>query len=245
MSAPEVLLFTIDAGGGHRAAARALAAAAEETGAPFRLRVVSFQETLLPLDVLKRATGVSARGRLQPHPAAARERAHGAAPPADARGDPRAATRPRADAGRLAPRAAAAGRRRLGLPELQRRAARRDPRGPARRAARRGAHRPRGLPAPLLDRARDRPRGRGHRRGRASRRVAIGIPAARVTRVSGMVLHPRFYGAGGPEARARARAGLRPGRRRLRGDAFSSGARARPRWRRSRSGCWRRTRPCG
>jgi UDP-N-acetylglucosamine:LPS N-acetylglucosamine transferase len=37
---------------------------------------------------------------------------------------------------------------------------------------------------------------------------AIGIPAARVSRVSGMVLHPRFYGAGGPEARARARAGL-------------------------------------
>ena len=59
MSAPEVLLFTIDAGGGHRAAARALAAAAEETGAPFRLRVESFQQTLLPLDVLKRATGLS------------------------------------------------------------------------------------------------------------------------------------------------------------------------------------------
>jgi len=59
MSAPEVLLFTIDAGGGHRAAARALAAAAEETGAPFRFRVESFQQTLLPLDVLKRATGLS------------------------------------------------------------------------------------------------------------------------------------------------------------------------------------------
>jgi 1,2-diacylglycerol 3-beta-galactosyltransferase len=58
-SAPEVLLFTIDAGGGHRAAARALAAAAEETGARFRLRVESFQQALLPLDVLKRATGVS------------------------------------------------------------------------------------------------------------------------------------------------------------------------------------------
>jgi 1,2-diacylglycerol 3-beta-galactosyltransferase len=56
---PEVLLFTIDAGGGHRAAARALVAAAEETGAPFRFRVESFQETLLPLDVLRRVTGVS------------------------------------------------------------------------------------------------------------------------------------------------------------------------------------------
>jgi hypothetical protein len=39
LSAPEVLLFTIDAGGGHRAAARALAAAAEETGVSFRFRV--------------------------------------------------------------------------------------------------------------------------------------------------------------------------------------------------------------
>jgi len=55
----EVLLFTIDAGGGHRAAARALQAAVEETGVPVRLRVLSFQETLLPLDVLKRVTGVS------------------------------------------------------------------------------------------------------------------------------------------------------------------------------------------
>jgi Monogalactosyldiacylglycerol (MGDG) synthase len=59
MSGPEVLLFTIDAGGGHRAAARALVAAAEETGAPFRFRVESFQETLLSLDVLKRTTGLS------------------------------------------------------------------------------------------------------------------------------------------------------------------------------------------
>ena len=58
-SAPEVLLFTIDAGGGHRAAARALEAAAEEARASFRFRVESFQQTLLPLDVLKRATGVS------------------------------------------------------------------------------------------------------------------------------------------------------------------------------------------
>ncbi len=54
-----VLLFTIDAGGGHRAAARALVAAAEEKGAPFRFQVESFQEILLPLDLLRRATGVS------------------------------------------------------------------------------------------------------------------------------------------------------------------------------------------
>ena len=54
-----MLLFTIDAGGGHRAAARALVAAAEETGSPVRFRVENFQELLLPLDVLKRLTGVS------------------------------------------------------------------------------------------------------------------------------------------------------------------------------------------
>ena len=54
-----VLLFTIDAGGGHRAAARALVAAAEETASPVRFRVENFQELLLPLDVLKRLTGVS------------------------------------------------------------------------------------------------------------------------------------------------------------------------------------------
>jgi 1,2-diacylglycerol 3-beta-galactosyltransferase len=54
-----VLLFTIDAGGGHRAAARALVAAADETGSPVRFRVENFQELLLPLDALKRLTGVS------------------------------------------------------------------------------------------------------------------------------------------------------------------------------------------
>jgi UDP-N-acetylglucosamine:LPS N-acetylglucosamine transferase len=54
-----VLLFTIDAGGGHRAAARALVAAAEERQAPFELRVESFQQLLLPLDLLKRTTGLS------------------------------------------------------------------------------------------------------------------------------------------------------------------------------------------
>ena len=54
-----MLLFTIDAGGGHRAAARALVAAAEEKDAPFRFQVESIQEILLPLDVLRRATGVS------------------------------------------------------------------------------------------------------------------------------------------------------------------------------------------
>lgn len=56
---PQVLLFTIDAGGGHRAAARALAAAVEETSPGFTLRVESFQQLLLGLDLLRRLTGLS------------------------------------------------------------------------------------------------------------------------------------------------------------------------------------------
>jgi 1,2-diacylglycerol 3-beta-galactosyltransferase len=55
----QVLLFTIDAGGGHRAAARALVAAAEETRTPWTFRVESFQRILVRLDILKRWTGVS------------------------------------------------------------------------------------------------------------------------------------------------------------------------------------------
>jgi hypothetical protein len=55
----EVLLFTIDAGGGHRSATRALVEAAAETGTPWSFRVESFQEILLRLDLLKRLTGAS------------------------------------------------------------------------------------------------------------------------------------------------------------------------------------------
>ena len=55
----QVLLFTIDAGGGHRSAARALVAAAEETETRWTFQVESFQKTLLPQDLLKRLTGVS------------------------------------------------------------------------------------------------------------------------------------------------------------------------------------------
>src|SRR6185369_3546745 len=57
--APEVFLLTVDAGGGHRAAANALVAARDETEPPWRFRVANLQEVLAPLDVLKRATGLS------------------------------------------------------------------------------------------------------------------------------------------------------------------------------------------
>ena len=55
---PEVLVFVVDAGGGHRATANALLAAAA-TESRFRLSVVSLEEVLEPLDVVKKATGVS------------------------------------------------------------------------------------------------------------------------------------------------------------------------------------------
>jgi 1,2-diacylglycerol 3-beta-galactosyltransferase len=56
---PEVFLLTVDAGGGHRAAANALLAAREEEGCPWRFRVANLQEVLAPLDLLKRSTGLS------------------------------------------------------------------------------------------------------------------------------------------------------------------------------------------
>src|SRR5262245_14580241 len=56
---PEILVFMVDAGGGHRAAARALVAAAEEKRAPFSLRVLNLQEILAPEDLVKRSTGLS------------------------------------------------------------------------------------------------------------------------------------------------------------------------------------------
>jgi glycosyltransferase involved in cell wall biosynthesis len=57
-SLPEVALFLVDAGGGHRATANALVAAAEARGCPWRFRVTSIQAVLNRLDVVRRATGL-------------------------------------------------------------------------------------------------------------------------------------------------------------------------------------------
>ena len=57
----EALVFVIDAGGGHRAAANALVAASQAEHR-FRLHVTSLQEVLEPMDVLKRTTGLSIEG---------------------------------------------------------------------------------------------------------------------------------------------------------------------------------------
>jgi 1,2-diacylglycerol 3-beta-galactosyltransferase len=55
---PEVLLLIVDAGGGHRAAANALLAAAERVRPPFRPRVESLQRVFAPLDPLRRVFGL-------------------------------------------------------------------------------------------------------------------------------------------------------------------------------------------
>jgi len=56
--APAVVLYMVDAGGGHRSAAESLLAAAEAEGCPWRFQVVNLQEVLAPLDVLRRLTGL-------------------------------------------------------------------------------------------------------------------------------------------------------------------------------------------
>jgi UDP-N-acetylglucosamine:LPS N-acetylglucosamine transferase len=58
-AAPEVLLLIVDAGGGHRAAARALAAAGEARRVPWTFRILGAQDLFAPLDVARRLTGSS------------------------------------------------------------------------------------------------------------------------------------------------------------------------------------------
>jgi UDP-N-acetylglucosamine:LPS N-acetylglucosamine transferase len=204
MSLPEVLLFMIDAGGGHRAAARALAAAAEETGAPFRFRVESFQQTLLPLDVLKRTTGLSLEDAYN---AILRRRWNALMVPllrvmhAAIQVRRPAIVRTLAAWLRDQPRPAAV----LSvMPNFN---------GVMRDAIREAIP---GVPlvVVLTDLADFPPRfwiepgidrvvvGTDEAREQA---LAIGIPEERVVRVSGMVMHPRFYRAGGPEVRDRTR----------------------------------------
>jgi hypothetical protein len=207
MSDPEVLLFTIDAGGGHRAAARALVTAAEETGAPFRFRVESFQQTLLPLDLLKQATGLSLEDAynliLRRHASALMvpllRVMHGAI---RVRRD--AIVRTLAGWLRQQPRPAAVV---SVMPNFN---------GVMRDAIREAIP---GTPlvVVLTDFADFPPRfwiepgldrvvvGTDEARAQA---LATGIPPEKVARVSGMVMNPRFYRAGGPSVRGRVRGEL-------------------------------------
>ena len=207
MSGPEVLLFTIDAGGGHRAAARALVAAAEETAAPFRFRVESFQQTLLPLDLLKRVAGVSLedaynlilRRRWNALMVPLLMVMHGAI-----RARRPAIVRTLAAWLRQQPRPAAVV---SVFPNFN---------GILRDAIREAIP---GTPlvVVLTDLADFPPRfwiepgldrvvvGTDEARDQA---LALGIPRERVSRVSGMILHPRFYRAGEPSVRGRVRGEL-------------------------------------
>src|SRR5262245_2955888 len=58
-AAPDVLLVLTDAGGGHRATANALIAAAEEQRSPLRLRVLRLQDALAPADFTRGLLGRS------------------------------------------------------------------------------------------------------------------------------------------------------------------------------------------
>jgi hypothetical protein len=206
-SDPEVLLFTIDAGGGHRAAARALAAAAEEAKAPFRLRVESFQRVLIELDVLKRATGFSIEDGYN---WILRRRWNATMVPllrvvhAAIRVRRRAIVRTLAAWLRRQPRPAVVVSVMPNFNGVMRDAIREVVPGTP-------------LVVVLTDFADFPPRfwiepgldrvvvGTDEARAQA---LAIGIPPGRVSRVSGMVMHPRFYRAGGPSVRGRVRGEL-------------------------------------
>ena len=205
-----VLLFTIDAGGGHRAAARALVAAAEETGAPFRFRVESFQEILLPLDVLRRITGISleaAYNLILKHRASALMVPLLRLMHAGIRVRRRALVRTLASWLRRQPRPEAVV---SVFPNFN---------GVLRDAVREAIpdvplvvvltdfadFPPRFWIEPGLDRVVV-----GSPEA-AEQALALGIPAERVSQVSGMILHPRFYRGGGPEVRERVRSELELG----------------------------------
>ena len=205
-----VLLFTIDAGGGHRAAARALVAAAEEQKAPFSFRVENFQELLLPLDLLKRTTGLSLEAAYN---LILRRRASVLMVPllrvmhAAIRIRKRTLVRTLADWLRREPRPQAVV---SVFPNFN---------GVLRDAL---AEALPGVPlvVVLTDLADFPPRfwiepglGRvvvGTPEAAAQAR-SLGIPEARLSQVSGMILHPRFYRAASPELRERVRGELGAG----------------------------------
>lgn len=201
--APEVLLFVIDAGGGHRAAANALLAAAGQVGAPFRPRLVNLQEVLAPLDFTRRLTGMPME---QAYNAMVRRGMTRFLGPMLKVFQATIRWRQRALSERLA--AYLAGPRPAAVVSLL-------PNFNAvfRDAVRR-AHP--GVPFVVLltDLADFPPHfwiepgvdrvivGSEHAVAQA---MGLGIPRPRVSRISGMLLHPRFYPCRGPAERARVR----------------------------------------
>ncbi len=200
---PEVLLLVVDAGGGHRSASRALLAAAEEKQVPWRFRVESLETLLGSLDFLRKGTGLSIE---EGYNLILRRRWTALLMPLL----------------RLLHGLITVRRRAL-VRELRRQLAGRRPaavlsvipnfNGIVRDAL--AAEHP-GVPLLVLltDFADFPPRfwiepdlsrvivGTDEA---ARQALTIGIPPERISRVSGMVLHPRFYGTGRAEARARVR----------------------------------------
>lgn len=200
---PEVVLFILDAGGGHRSAAKALVAAAEAQARPWRFRVVNLQDVLAPLDFGRQLTGQSME---QTYNAMIRRRQTLFLVPllrvlqwlirlrqstlCDLLG---------AHLGERPPRLVISL-----IPNFN---------GVIRDAVRRclpgtpffvlltdfADFPPRFWMEPGVDRVIV-----GSDRA-AAQALEIGLPAERVTRTSGMVLHPRFYPAPGPDVRARVR----------------------------------------
>jgi 1,2-diacylglycerol 3-beta-galactosyltransferase len=206
-----VLLFVIDAGGGHRAAANALVAAASQTGRAWRFHEVKLQEALSAFDFTRRLTG---RTMEETYNAIVRKRrTRFLVPMLRALHATIALLRPRLSAelaGQLAPLRPLAAV--SVLPNFNGVIA----------DALRAAHP--GVPfLVLLTDFADFPKHFWIEPGvdrvivgsdaAAAQARALGVPADRVSRTSGMVLHPRFYPRAGTEARARVREGLgfRPG----------------------------------
>lgn len=203
---PEVALFILDAGGGHRSAAKALVAAAESQRRPWRFRVVNLQDVLESLDFGRKLTG---RSMEQIYNAMIRRR----------------------QTLLLAPLLRVfqwlIRRRHSRLRDvLAAHLSERRPRlvislvpnfnGVIRDAVRRclpgtpfyvlltdfADFPPRFWMVPDVDRVIV-----GSERA-AAQALELGLSAQKVARTSGMILHPRFYPAPGPEARARVRAEL-------------------------------------
>ena len=202
-SPPEVILFIVDAGGGHRASATALLAAAEQQGRPWRFRITSLQQVLNPLDLWQRLTG---RPMEQTYNELIRaQRTRFLVPtlrvlqflirrlrrPLSRRVAAELGNAPAALVISMAPNFNGVLRDavRLGLPGTSFFVLLTDYAD---------------FPShfwiePGLDRVIV---GSGHA---AEQALAAGLPADRITRTSGMVLHPRFYAGGGPAARESAR----------------------------------------
>jgi hypothetical protein len=202
----EVILFIVDAGGGHRASANALVAAAEAQQRPWRFRVVNVQDLLAPLDLWRRVTG-------KPIEATYNEwirSDHTRFLVPMLRLMQFLIRRMRGQLGRLVERELRARPPALALSLM-----------PNFNAVLRDAVR-QALPGAsffvlLTDYADFPPHfwlesgldrvivGSDHAADQARE---LGLPTGAITRTSGMVMHPRFYEGGGPAARAAARAEL-------------------------------------